>query len=299
MPAKRSGCAHGLSVRYTDKAREKKIGMKLYQYCKFDDAKTIIDVEYLRLSIPSRMNDPFELLAQTAMEVKRYEYEADIKKTRVKKAFYRNMKNAGYPRSYSKFLKEMKNDPEYFFEVYKTNLPLSYREFVVSFLDDLSKKFGFLCLSKSAVNILMWSHYSEKHAGVTLGFETEKMSVQQKHLAFVDYHKDRIKIAPTMDPEHERNEGEWEKLLRRKHVDWSYEEEVRILGELNDVNQQGEYPVPFPKEALTEVLFGWKCKRRQEIIDQCKAKNYSCEFHQMRPHENEFVLVPEKIEEPI
>ncbi len=205
--------------------------MKLFLYCKEKDAERILQVKYLRLSIPNKMNDPFELLGQTELEVKRPDFDREMKESKLRRIFYRDLKRVGYPKSYAKFQKELEKNPDFFFDIYKTDVPLTYKVHIERFLDDLSEHFGFLCLSRTNSSILMWSHYSEKHKGIVLGFETTKMNIEQKHLATVEYDSNRIKIVPTIDPDHKRNEKEWEKLIRRKHLDWKYEEEVRMYSD--------------------------------------------------------------------
>jgi hypothetical protein len=266
--------------------------MKLYLYCKYEDAETIVNVKYLRISIPNRLNDPFELLGQAETKVHRKDYDREMSISRVRKAFHRNLLNAGYSRSYAKFQKEMEKDPEYFFELYQREVPISYERMIRGFLDELSEKHGFICLSKTFKSILMWSHYAEKHRGVVLGFDTTKMGVADKYLAPVDYKSTRVRLTATIDPKHEGNLKAWENLVRRKHIDWKYEEEVRIIGYLNDKNEKGEYPIPFLPSSLDEVYFGWKCENEANFINLLMKQGFQSQVYKMKPHPNDFSLEP-------
>ena len=74
----------------------------------------------------------------------------------------------------------------------------------------------------------MWSHYTEKHTGFVLEFDSEKMGIKQEYLIHVEYRGERVTIKPTLDTFSIDTVTQMIKLLGRKYSNWYYEEEIRI-----------------------------------------------------------------------
>ena len=115
-----------------------------------------------------------------------------------------------------------------------------------------------ICFSKSWRNPLMWGHYAEKHTGMCLGFD-----IPDNLLAPVIYAKRRLKIET--DPEIKRpkpTEKLMEKLIRRKFIDWKYEDEMRLFVGLGHVTvESGKYFLPFSEDLmLRKIILGPRCE---------------------------------------
>lgn len=84
--------------------------------------------------------------------------------------------------------------------------------------EEWKERVGILCLSEDLVNILMWSHYANNHAGICIGLDTDCKPFSSANL--VSYSDERPAAEFNSDPE---------KLLSRvlltKSKHWSYERE--------------------------------------------------------------------------
>ena len=127
-----------------------------------------------------------------------------------------------------------------------------------------SKKLGILCLSKPHRDILLWSHYANKHQGIALQFDEDGLSkwISESHgwLEKVDY-KDNMPTLKELNMARyellkpESNPLEIAKLLvLRKATHWEYEGEYRAImfPENKDQITYGYYN--FPSEIFTGVI---------------------------------------------
>jgi hypothetical protein len=108
--------------------------------------------------------------------------------------------------------------------------------------DNALAEIGILCLGEIPDNILMWSHYTDKHKGVCLGFDITKDRDFFACAIPVDYSEEYPRYSFPPD--------RFFSCLSRKLITWRHEKEVRIL-------KPGFYGLrEVKKEALTHVYFG-------------------------------------------
>jgi len=139
----------------------------------------------------------------------------------------------------------------------------SYSKAGESFKSRLVQRVGLLSMSAKRDNMLMWSHYADKHFGVCVGFwhsvliENQTVplpviySTEYPVLSFfevVDFIGGNLS-----DPEVlAANRKIVERIyLTKSKIDWEYESEWRIV----DV-RRGRGNHYFPKEAIGEVIYG-------------------------------------------
>lgn len=141
------------------------------------------------------------------------------------------------------------------------------------------------CFSSAPKNILLWSHYADKHKGICIGFKTlqnsDKMylhTISQITLFNGRVLKDVlpvIKIIYGKMPQpynlFNLNGEEIKPFLTTKCSLWKYEKERRII--LND-NSYKEKNIKFNKNILSKILFGIYTKDRDKntIYDVIKKK---------------------------
>jgi len=145
-----------------------------------------------------------------------------------------------------------------------------------------------LCLSQKYDNKLMWSHYSDCHRGVCLGFKSE---IYQNSLCvkFDDPVLLNMKGAyfggylPFMKVDYNDNmpfpynllKGNKDDLIPfilRKSKDWYYEEERRTFLFNSLIRKQD---ISFPLNTLSEVYFGCDIdKKDKEELLEIVQKNY-------------------------
>jgi hypothetical protein len=129
---------------------------------------------------------------------------------------------------------------------------------------DTCENSGVLCFGQSWTNLLMWSHYGEKHKGICLGFD-----VPDDKIRVVKYVRNlevigRLDDLPTSERERILN-----KLIEVKSADWCYEKEVRMHGGREEKDEEtGMYFVPFGDEfRLKEVIAGIRFPMSRRVIE--------------------------------
>lgn len=138
----------------------------------------------------------------------------------------------------------------------------SFKEGIKSVKDD----FGLICFSASWQNPLMWSHYGDKHKGICLGFD-----VASEHVQAVAYTKTVTKTEqdPYKFVEYLENGG-IDKLLTLKYEDWSYEQELRVIVPIEQMDAETKlYFCDFSESlVLTDVILGHRCNLQPSEFKQ-------------------------------
>ena len=143
------------------------------------------------------------------------------------------------------------------------------------------EKRGIVCFSKVNDNVLLWSHYSDYHKGCVLTFdvlEDPAFFVFPLNVKYQADYPDYNHVADSSDPV--------TPLIRTKSCDWKYEEEVRVVK-----NSTGAHA--FKKEALVEIIFGWRTPDTEIARIQKQAKDNAYNhivFKQARLRKRQFGL---------
>lgn len=168
----------------------------------------------------------------------------------------------------------------------------SLKQIIVNhFLSLISSYIGILCFSKINNNLLMWSHYSDSHRGIVLEFDESHPFFRQidnpsiTSIIEIDYTDKRPEIVfDKFELTLEESLEYAKKIFFTKAVQWSYEEEFRLvkpiigkekLGNL-DRNGFDIFVMDFPEECLTGMIFGSKMKK--EKCDQFISIKKDSEF---------------------
>ncbi len=143
------------------------------------------------------------------------------------------------------------NDPFEFLGVDLSNK--NFRRSFQAGKDAISKEIGIISFSKDWQNPLMWAHYGDKHKGICLGFD-----VDDSHIKEVTYFPKRVPSEVDMQKKYGGlNEGDIEKLMCTKYIDWKYENEVRVIVPLEEMDSGGLYFTDFEGNLkLKEVILG-------------------------------------------
>ncbi len=137
------------------------------------------------------------------------------------------------------------------------NRPRDTREIARLITEHFHKTVGVLCFGADWASPVMWAHYSDKHAGVALGFD-----VPDELLTEIKYtdRKIRAPLGPHL-PKLGLSEELLNKVRMTKATDWSYEREYRVEAELQDKDPKtGLYYVDFGAQVtLREIIIGHRC----------------------------------------
>lgn len=111
--------------------------------------------------------------------------------------------------------------------------------------DKIGSRTGLLCFSRNWQNPVQWSHYSNRHRGICLGFE-----IPGELLAQVSYVNSRTPWPKVVD------KSFFDKIIRTKFSHWSYEDEFRMFCSMQD-EENGNFFYYFQgKIELTKVIVG-------------------------------------------
>jgi hypothetical protein len=133
---------------------------------------------------------------------------------------------------------------------------------------DAIENIGICCFSESDDNLLMWSHYGDKHMGVCLTFDV----IEDKNLFLLPYAVEYIGKYPKLNWIRDRRTFKSRRLeYATKSIEWSYEKEVRVIKNESNVFYRGE--VEFNKRALKAIKLGYKTKRVDYLVLKQKLED--------------------------
>ena len=157
--------------------------------------------------------------------------------------------------------------------------------------EHLHQRYRVLCLSANILDLsndygttrpnasLLWAHYADKFKGVALALDPAMFENGIQSGGFdIDYKEERIAMPfmrYTRSLERRPHPAECIDLLTRKSPIWDYENEVRMLYDLdvlqddpNHIKIDGKDAVRLPPDAFKAVLFGIDCPPEftQEIV---------------------------------
>ena len=164
-------------------------------------------------------------------------------------------------------------------------------------LNDECKKIKVTCFSEKDDNLLLWAHYADNHRGLCLGYklnheldktsfdkviykeiETEFIEIRKlKQGNFGKYIYDNVEL--------KENILTLKELYLRKHRDWAYENEYRLVH--FDINNTDPY---YKNLELKEIIFGMNTPNSDiELIKEIVKNTYAnkkINFFQMNQGEN-------------
>ncbi len=229
-----------------------------YKYASFERIKYFED-ELLRFSQPGALNDPFECYPGMDIE-------------------------------FASMLIEQYEDPAPVIAVTKETFDDILVPYLTRIANRLNSRIGMLCLSARWDSTLMWSHYSNDHRGFCIGFDVNHPFFSTDYIAEggwgpiqqVNYSANRHFVSLKKLAPHEVLA-----LLTTKHVDWSYEKELRLIRELNEGEQVNEaadaMPIVLfrvPHAAVREIYAGAKAPQALKDTLRTHAERLNAKFYE-------------------
>ncbi|MBN1968780.1 MAG: DUF2971 domain-containing protein, partial [Candidatus Delongbacteria bacterium] len=219
---------------------------------------------YLWFSDPSTFNDPYDFNISFDYSCNENILREYYKKVREK---YKLMGDNSFE-SYDveQLISEYLQDPEKFINDHKQCMQ-----------EKKQNDYGVCCFSEKCNNLLMWSHYGDKHKGICLGFNTKMDKDFFLYPFKVDY--------PSKFPTYNYFENKFDKKIlytqfhfATKSKDWKYEKELRIV-KYNKIRGK----IQFKKEIICEVIFGYKTDKEiiKKVLKLFERYNYNVRFYQM------------------
>lgn len=219
-------------------------------------------------SSPLDFNDPFDCRIPISLEGSKEDY----------KAFYNRMYKKMRPelsryerrREISQLLKTGKHkNKEFLSQIDKTAR------------DDIINNVGVYCLSEVCDDILMWSHYSYRHAGFCLQFEATDYTPFFGEAQKVKYTLEYPKLSYFKSNDDDLLYGS----LLTKSSHWEYEKEWRVI-----FQQKGVHT--FPEELLKGVICGCQMteENKKQITSWLQARPSSVVLYDATKKDSEFGL---------
>ncbi|MGD0278919.1 MAG: DUF2971 domain-containing protein [Smithella sp.] len=204
----------------------------LYKYCAYNENSLfILRNRKIWLSDPEEFNDPFDCRYKFKDEIDRVEFEG-----------YGNRYDPEKTAELKKITADGENEGIY---------NAIYTE-ILNYVADNLKKTGVFCLSHYNDNILMWSHYSDKHKGFLIEFERSPDNNLGKYaypVKYVPFKNKRVTVF---------SNKAFEMKFLTKAYDWKYEGEWRLIEE-DGKNKTTDLP-----GNITAIIFGLKMPDHQQ-----------------------------------
>ena len=264
--------------------------------CKYLDSDACLDIiknQRLLATDPTTFNDPFEM------------YPGIIGKPDKDKTL-RYLINDLLPRLSSAtkeaspdFDGEIVLDTGAFLERVERDMKPGLKEEVEKGLERASQSIGIICFCDpnkiiEGDDILLWSHYGDKHKGVRIFFETDDIKILSTNLFQVVYSFERacIYITKISGSAFDKNvEDAYRNTFKTKNKSWEYENEVRWIINLLECSQEnGRSYIRLLPKAIRRIDFGCKCQSDEivSILDNNACKHVK--LYKALVHEHKFCL---------
>lgn len=226
-----------------------------YKYLAPDLFKKVFEKNLVKLRItqPSDLNDPFEILPVLSNE--------NEAKTIFEKSLYGATKLFKTTEQYNTEFEKWKS---------ANNFRISWNNIEAKkHLDFLDNIIGTVSFSGSWKNVLLWSYYAKDHKGFCLGFDSKSPNfipkINEGLVKRVDYNNDRIKLPDIFINESIFHRSKLLKLFFTKSRKWIAEDEYRLVYFLETFEPEKDHFSPsqlpiylkkFPHDTLKEINIG-------------------------------------------
>lgn len=172
---------------------------------------------------------------------------------------------------------------------------INTRYSLVQNLNHFISRTGVCCFSEKKNNILMWSHYANRHKGICIGFNYKKLvdmlihfNVKNNVLTYINkvIYK---KYYPSLSG---YKNDEMIDLLFIKSSNWKYEKEWRIIYSEGDDKKIG-----LPVNVISGIYLGLKIDpKNEDIIKKALSlKKYRIDLYKAKKVKNQFGLAFKKM----
>jgi len=197
----------------------------LYQYMSINGGRPFLENLKLMLKNPTIFNDPYD--------------------------FYKGL--VSFDKIPKEFLEELIKKKESYKNLTENEIRKAFVD--IAYPKQINQQ-GVSCFSEDGENMLMWSHYSNKHTGVVIGYNYQSVQDCVGKIAGsdVDYriHPNKLRTGEYAGEIHEILESEYStRKLFTKHPSWAYEQEYRLL---TTESNGGRFSIP--KKCICELYLG-------------------------------------------
>ncbi len=141
-------------------------------------------------------------------------------------------------------------------------------------INELMNERGVCCFTKNHKDILMWSHYTNGHNGICIGYDENKLPTNKlTQIVYCDLPSD---VAIDSDGTI-HIEKTYDKLLKTKAKCWDYEDEIRLY------HKQGNHKYYLENNAILAIYFGLRVALddANSIARIVRLNNSNVKFYKM------------------
>ncbi len=263
----------------------------IYKYFNEHGARVIEDLE-LKVTPPNEFNDLFEVTPRPSAEPLSQEEFDKLMNSEAGQAWLddRLSHSEKFRRGYDRLGGNLQG-------LYKLAVPLmpSIKQAICAkLLDEISKHFGLICFCDDPQHLLMWSHYSDGHKGIVIGFDASKLNLGS--IDPVDYVPQRIEHNP---PWQTTDLDRMKAIITSKSDLWKYEGESRVMLKLADLKQhvlangKTGYFCAIPPASIVKIILGFRCSLAEKMRHALARNRITALLQRAKPHPTEFAVILE------
>lgn len=230
---------------------------KIFRYYRAEYGLKVLDDLEIRASMPTELNDPFELSPNIdPAQFDKRRLEAILRQDfYIERAYRREGRQRGF--GSKKLFKRwyLKDVPRRAAEALP-KIPKNVEAIRSDFALRFGKYWRLICASLLHDSVLMWSHYAANHTGLVLAFDTAESPFSQipKHcwltVKYSDHKPDYV--YSVKDREFSRKMFT---VAGTKAKEWSYEQEIRIVVAA-DESLRAERFLPLTPQSIAAIYCG-------------------------------------------
>jgi len=157
------------------------------------------------------------------------------------------------------------NDPyDTYFDIEGINITSKKKD---NMLNAVREKTRICCFSRRCDNILMWSHYADKHKGLCIEFDTlyDSNDITWKKLKLKVNYKNNELSKLNLGVDSHEGDKHLREVFAKKSVHWKYEKETRLIKIQGENEKFLKYVYTCSSKAITGVIFGAKMAYKDKV----------------------------------
>ena len=229
--------------------------MKIFRYYKFDYGLLVLKDLEIRTSIPSELNDPFEIAPNIdPAQFNRPRLEAVLRQDRYIEDAYRK-EGQRFGLTKKEFRRLYLTDVSRRAAEALPRIPGNVERMRRDFANKFSKYWRLLCASEVHDSVLMWTHYADEHKGLVIGFDTTYPPFSQMpddcwlKVTYSERKPDYL-----YSPHEDEFRQKMFATAAVKERGWSYEKEIRLV--IGDKALREKRFLPITPESVMAVYCG-------------------------------------------
>jgi|ERR1035437_547856 hypothetical protein len=221
----------------------------------------------LKVSIPSGINDPFECTPEEKACWTKENFKKKIIEYGIAEV-YQYLNSQGLFNNKEDFERVINQDVviDQICDIFNCGI---LWESIKEFKKIGDKIYRFICFSSSETldsdQILLWSHYTNKHKGFRFHFDSNKLTGNPKDISKIIYSDKRSSLDASIDKMTPQFSKQMLELLITKSLPWEYEHEYRlIVAPEKCYIKKGLFFIKLIPESLIQIDLGIDCSIQLE-----------------------------------